>query len=735
MIVKPEAIELLSTKKEEQATNGWEKLLPLLDPAIVNLPRYKNSWKSLDKNSVFYLTHTMVKFPWLNHFALAGVILESEARLAHPTNPITQVHSLLLWAIPTHYPDVTALKPAEALIAFFGDPPRHRGVTACASYTSIQLHVHHYLTSLSDEERAKLLPFVFPTLIVTPQLTKLRSYVEGKSRAKRKEQTFAVVRDFHALIVMGRRRYKWLVDLDVQVQQVSELVKQGEVALPVVIQCKDFDNQHELTFRVWDRRSWMEIHKKGYADKTLRIKSRVESELFLQLVGDLPDSPWFLRAAEVGVMGRRLQDSKTKKYLQDRNLPTSFFQSTSSGLLNSSYSLGFILRRARRATAGTPEDSRVLFSVEPLLTGAVVGLFALVCLTQSGMRVGELLQVTGDKDCMKIGLFPQFNEINGHDPNATKMLFWQLFPKGSTERQSYPVSPAMQEALKVFGELHRRFCGDFKEVSPSNRFSHSRRFKGKHKFVLQWNGKQLRRITVENCLDFLLLDHMCLDQNGRPVRITAHILRHGVAGYLRNQGVPLEEIAGLLKQVNIIITAYYSKLSPQDLHMKLGPFLTRLGDIAEIDPATIRTVGDIQILGREALKRYGILRHTPGGTCSVFTPCEVQFKCAGCQYYIPDPTRRGEVREKISSCSKTIRFLEESGDCLQADVQKAHRRNWERVELEINALDDIKLTTPPFESVLKEFGIDNLDEVDDEWLLILKGQPKFLSSGDKDEHS
>jgi len=707
--------------------------LPLLDPAVVNLPRHKDSWKNLDKELVFYLTHTVAKFSWINHLALAGLILQNEGGLAHPVQPLSAIHALLLWAIPTHYPDVTALKPAEALIIFFDDPPKCRGVTACSSYTSIQLHVHHYLTSLSDEARTKLFPFVFPTLIYTPQLAKLRRHSEGKSRAKRKEQAFAVVRDFHALIIMGRRRYKWLVDLDVQVQQVSELVKKGQAILPMVIQCKDFDHQNELTFRVWDRRSWLESYKKDYHVKTLYRKREAQDELFLQLVGDLPDSPWFLRAVEVGTM-TGLRDSRAKKYLQDRNLPAYFFQSSSSGLLNPHLSLGTTLARARRIAAGTPEDSRVLFSVEPLLAGAAVGLFTLVCLTQSGMRIGELLQVTGDKDCMKIGFFPQFNEANGHDPNAAKMLFWQLFPKGSTERQSYPVTPAMQEALKVFGEIHRRFCGDFKEISPLNSFSHSRRFRGKHKFVLQWNEKQLRRLTVENCLDFLLLDHMCLDQNGKPIRITAHILRHGVAGYLRNQGVPLEEIAGLLKQVNLVITDYYSKLSPQDLHMKLGPFLTRLGDIAEIDPATIRTVGDIQILGREALKRYGILRHTPGGTCSVFTPCEVQFKCAGCQYYIPDPTRRGEVREKISSCSKTIRFLEESGDCLQADVQKTHRRNWERVELEMNALDAVKLTTPPFESVLKDFGIDNLDEVDDEWLLTLKGQPKLLSSGDKDEH-
>ena len=73
MTAKPVAIESLSAKKEEQATNGWEKLLPLLDPTVVNLPRHKDSWKNLDKELVFYLTHTVAKFPWINHLALADL--------------------------------------------------------------------------------------------------------------------------------------------------------------------------------------------------------------------------------------------------------------------------------------------------------------------------------------------------------------------------------------------------------------------------------------------------------------------------------------------------------------------------------------------------------------------------------------------------------------------------------------------------------------------------------------
>ncbi len=721
---------LVTRTKEDSPSNGWEELLPLLDPVVVNTPRAKNAWAKVERQLVYWLTHTVTLFPWLNHLALASVIY-SESGVAHTRYKTNTLHSFLRWAIPEHYPDVASLKPGEALLAYFGDPPRRRGQSASEAYHSFQLHMQYYLESLPAEDRTKLTPFLFPFLLYTPQLRNLSRRAYHKGEEKRKEQAFAVVKDLHALVVMGRQRYQWLADLEAQVQQITELEKEHRITLPAVIQCQDLD-KHALTFRVWDRSSWLQHHRKAYSKTTLRYQSP-DRTLFLQLVGPLPDTSWFLRAAELGAFASRQENQVRRKYFRDCNIPP--FRHPVKGILTSNLSVANTLARARQAAAGTPEDSRVLFCVEPLLAAAVVGLFALVCLTQSGMRIGELQQVSFDDECMKIGFFPTFDEQSeGFSENSVKLFFWRLYPKGSPERQPFAVTPYMQEALKVFGEVHNRFCGYFQEVSSKDaHFSHARQFPGKHRFVLQWNGKHLYSTEIESCLDFLLLEHLCLDSNGGRTRITAHVLRHGVAGYLRQQGIPLQDIATLLHQVNLIITDYYSKLSPQDLFAKVGPALTRLGDVAEIDPSTLRTVGDIQKLGQEALKRFGVLRRIPGGTCAVFTACEVQFKCAGCPSYIPDPTRAAEVQEKISGCARTAQFLQASGDFLQAEVQRAHGRHWERIAKEMQALAAIELTTPPFESVLKEFGIENLEEVNDEWLLTLKQQPR-LSPGGNPSH-
>ena len=729
MATQSQALE--TRTKENESCNGWQKLLPLLYPAVVNAPRVGSVWQKLDRQLVTWFIRTVSQFPWLNHLALVSVIY-TECGAVHAKEMTARLHWFLRWSIPERYPDVSSLKPVEALSAFFGDPPQPRGNNVCSAYHSVQLHTQRYLQSLPAEERTRLTPFLLPPLVQTRELSELKKRAYHKTREKRKEQAFAVVKDLHALVVMGRRRYQWLADLDTQVQRIAELVDRQQITLPAGIQCQDLDNRQDLTFRVWNRVSWIQAHRKAYSQDVLRRRTQ-NTGLFLQLVGSLPDTPWFLRAAEWGSFSRRGDQNDHRKYYEECNI--ALFGHPGKGLINPNTGVSYSLTRAREVAKGTPEDSRVLFCTEPLLAAAAVGLFAFVCLTQSGMRIGELLQVSGDKQCMKIGLFPIFDEKTGAwSENVSKLFFWQLYPKGSTERQPYPVTPFMQEALKVWMQVHDRFCDRFKPVPPSaHQFLHARRFPGEHPFVLQWQGEHLSIAAVEMCMDFLLLEHFCLDSNGKRTRITSHVLRHAVATYLRQQGVPLQDIAALLHQVNLVITDYYSQPSPQDLFAKVGPALTRLGEVAEIDPSTLRSVGDIQQLGQEAIKRFGVLRHIPGGTCADFTSCEVQFKCASCPSYVPDPKRIDEVREKIVSCSRTAQFLQASGDYLQAEVQRVHGRHWERIAKEMQALAVVELASPPYESTLEEFGLDNLDEVDDEWLLTLKHQPQ-LPSGENQSH-
>lgn len=717
---------------EESITNGWEELRPLLDPVVIAASRDCGDWQHLDAETVFWLSHTAAQSPWLNHLALAGVIYAAGGA-AHPVQPIKQTLCFLRWAIPDHYPDLAALKVEEALAAYYGDPPHDRGTNAARAYGALQLYMQRYLESMSAEKRAELGPFLLPRFARSGRLAKLQVQAQNHSQAERKDQAFAVVRELPALVTLGRQRYKWLADLDLQVQQTVTAVTTSQLTLPALIKIKDLDNRCEVVFRVWDRRSWIIAHSTTYSTDLVRLAQQqpnkvAGADVFLQLVGSLPETPWFLRAIEAGLFQGVKPSPDARRYMLKWQVL--FPGQAQAGLLRPSPSLGQTLGDARRSAAHTPEDSAILFCVEPLLAGATVGLFVLVSLVQTGMRIGELMQVTLDRECLETTRLPEFDDQTGTWREGSQQIYWRLYPKGHEKRERYLVTAQMLEAMLVMLDLHKRLYGEKSlQAVPAcqgSQFSHARRYPGKHKFVLQWGGHHLPIQTLQKCLSFLLLEHPCRNLAGQPTRITPHLLRHGVAGWLRVQGIPLEEIMALLKQVNLAVTDYYSKLSPQDLYQKIGPALTALANLSESDPAALRTVEDIQTLVENALKRYGVLRHTPGGTCAVFTPCEVQFKCASCPHYIPDPDRRQEVQEKIANHVKAVALFGELGDYLQAEAHQAQRHAWERIEKEMFALAQVNLASPPLDSVLTELGGDDFGE---ELLLNLAAWPQ-LPSGD-----
>ncbi len=721
MTINSRVLQPTPQSEEKQRDNGFEKLCPYLDPAVLNAPCLENVWKKLDRKLVTYLHNTVAKnnYPWLNHLSLVTNIY-SGSGLVDSLGKVRALNNFLRWAIPKPYLNVKSLDPVGALVDYFGDPPQPKGMAAFSAYTAQQLHLQGYLISLSTDERKKLEVFSLPLLFSAPKLTKLGAHVTDAGKSKRKEQAHAVVRALIPLIAMGQRRYKWLANLDTQFQRVSEEVKSGRATLPAVIHCRDLDNSQDLTFRVWNRKSWVAAHQDKYYKDTKKRNRNSDGTLFLQLVGVLPDTPWFLHAAEVGALVNHPCPA-ARKYLKDCS--TALFKA-SNGLLLPSQPLAKILKRAQTTATATPNDSRILFLVEPLLVGTALGLFTLVSLTQTGMRIGELQQVSLDETCIRIGHVPQFD--GQHGKLSQELMFWYLYPKGKTDdRQPYAVTHFMQEAMAIWMQTYQRFCGGWKHVSANDHeFSHAYKLPGKYKFAFQWSGQHLPRESIESCLDFLLLEHTCLDSSGKPTRITAHVLRHGVAGYLRNQGVPLQDIMALLKQVNIEVTAYYSQPSKEDLYQKVGPVLTRLGEKLEmeIDSATIRTPADIEPVKQEALKHFGMLLQVAGGNCCSLQSCAVQFQCASCSSYVPDPARRHEVENKIAFIKNWIQMCEAKGDHIQARILRSQLHSWQRVLKEIEALQTVQLETRPLSDLLTEVGVN---KVSDESLLL----PMLLRGG------
>jgi hypothetical protein len=326
-----------------------------------------------------------------------------------------------------------------------------------------------------------------------------------------------------------------------------------------------------------------------------------------------------------------------------------------------------------------------------------VGLFVLVSIVSTSMRVGELQQVTYDQDCMERGYLPQFDDQKKQWVHGPERTFWRVYPKGGQRRERYFVSSTMLEALLALHDLHLRYYGPIKPIPAQptqEQFSHTRRYPDRYRFVLQWAGVHLSSCTLNKCLTFLLLEHPCQDQAGQPIHITPHLLRHAVAGWLHKEDFSLDQIMGVLKHVNAAVTTYYAMLSPDELYRKLAPLLTSLAELVDLDPSVVRSGEQLRNLQEQALKRYGLLRQIPGGTCTTVHPCEVHFKCANCSYYIPDPARRNDIEQMVTIGTEVIQFYHQHGDHLLAEAECTRQRSWQRVLTEMDQIEACQLMPP-----------------------------------------
>lgn len=718
----------------EVPDHGAAALSARLDPRMVAALPDPGLWSQMPREIVTYLIRNCSQSPWFNHLALASVIYVS-SRVADPGHCVQNVHRFLRWAIPEHFPDLAHLRLEPALKAYFGDPSKGAGLNLFKSYHALQLHVERFLASLSPEQRVALMPFLLPSLTSSPALTRLASRASEKSQRARKAKAFAVVKHLPDLVGLARRRYRWLSDLDDQLQQVEAAVQSGDLNLPMEITCPSPEGAEKLHFRAWNRASWTAAHDEVYSPKALpRTDSPQAPEpLFLQCVGELPENPWFLNAVAQGALhGPSSLSADARQYLAKWGVGK--LDPGVAGLLTTNRVMTPVLQVARHTAAGTPEDSRIVFCVGPLLAAAAVGLFVVVSVVSTGMRIGELQQVTLDRDCMEMLDLPAYDDQSGKWIPGPSHLYWRLYPKGRSQRERYLVTSQMNEAMFILLDLHKRFYGEHSlrtvRCSVFPQFTHGRRFPGKHRFVLQWSGRHLSHQSLTRCVQFLLLEHVCRDDQNHPVPITVHLLRHGVAGWLRQKGFPLEEIMLLLKQVNITVTDYYAQLSPDHLHQKLGPALTALAELAGTDPALIRSAEDIRCVAQEALLRYGALRRTPGGYCGTFDPCMVHFTCATCRFYVPDPRRRAEVAAKLILSEQIMNLRREAGDHLEADDERVHHREWERILKEMDAMEQVPLVAPSCETVLQNLADSDLKDL----LLPRPSEHLTLLSGEKSSH-
>jgi len=707
------------------------KLLEKSDPELSSIfPDYKERLEGLTYKILNWLV-TKMESPYLNHIIICAFAI-NDKRAQGIYMLLGRLLSFLNWAIPCHYPDLTSLNPANAIEKLFKSSETGlEGVTAQKAYLGTQFHVEYFLDQLTENQQTRLIPYILPKLVQLRRIMKLRSNVEAQRRTKRKTVVHATVEKSIELMFLAYSRIDFLKRLERVLEEIKPMIQSGKLLLPHDITIKSIDQSEIWTFRVWNRANWISQHKDKYYQNINWYIHQVEyfdtNELFLQFIGEIPKNGWFLEAVSIGVLqGSNINNPKIKEFLKRQNIPQGLFRhNCKSGILHQKKSTAKRLVKMFDSASGDKNDPPALFTVKELLNAAILGLFAYITMDSTSMRMGELQQVSMDEECMKKGFLGAYDDKNEQWEKGDVHTVWYLYPKNEDkERKRYRINKRIIQCLYEWLQVYKKHHGSNLELVSAlfseDAFSHSRKYPDTYRFVLQWEGKQIPSETINVCITFLFMDHIVLDSTGKPFRITGHIFRHVSLTKDAQAGATIDELMEKAKHIDERATFYYSQ-PPYDLnYQEIGPLLTELGNSVDmdIDLTAIRSLPDIQQILFQIIKTCGVVRKLPGGICGKYETCPVQFRCASCYHYLPEPARDHEVKELIEVEKQNKKNYESEKLYLLAHQEDQIIHDWEHVLAEMEISKNIISIEIPKD--FPEAHFDNPDDTDKDDLFFLK---------------
>ena len=343
----------------------------------------------------------------------------------------------------------------------------------CSYYLTCVKQVNTWLNTLPPAEKAIYLRFLLPPIhpLLVQGLTKHRQMIQH-SQQTRKEETDAVVIQFSDLRAEAHYRYNRIVRLHQAyldaIKEIRHRQAQGETDLfPFAFSYEEGSDpehgipaQERLSFRVWNRRSFVLAHREDYKRSTFyyyknryyeRYSEKCSSysavgddQLLLEFVkaerlndDAPPESLWFLELFERDVVGSHPlsgsdEEIATKKqwfqawgYLDGgKDEEVNPFYGCVPGVLHWSREDGtdLFVCEARKRTGC------LFLPVESLYVAATFGVLSVDVFTTTGMRMNEILQLRLTPECFVRLQMPA--PAGAKDQSPRIRYAFRLLPKG-----------------------------------------------------------------------------------------------------------------------------------------------------------------------------------------------------------------------------------------------------------------------------------------------------------------
>jgi hypothetical protein len=187
---------------------------------------------------------------------------------------------------------------------------------------------------------------------------------------------------------------------------------------------------------------------------------------------------------------------------------------------------------------------------------------------------------------------------------------------------------------------------------------------------------------------FLLHGMVFQTKEGKPVVLKAHLLRHAFATYaVQVAQVPIDIVAEWLKQKDLEVTRYYSRVPESLVAEEHGTFVTHLALQVDVREIFLRSPKEIREQIDQAKRCVGTLIPVTGGECTLDGQCPSQFACIGCPAKTPDPAKRYQVEHMRKRGLEKLAYCHQEGLVLEVERLKQLIHHCETELLEMDAIE------------------------------------------------
>ncbi|MGG4471197.1 tyrosine-type recombinase/integrase [Paenibacillus alvei] len=647
----------------------WYILNSKIDHEILKLTDSlgHNMWDAVDPSIIDYINRNCLNFPWSNHIALIAVVRTSFRKYV-PSSikavikglnarfkvlfPVLGISSMNDWNIDhlTNYINKVVL-------------PEH---TDNQRYTFLKMYEpasdminRFYENKLNVEQKAKLKKYIIPRLYEN-FFDQLGKKVISQQKANRKKETDAIVPYYAKL--RGEAHFRWNLVSRLK-NKYNEVLKNRikyNNNFPIPFHFEE-NNQYKHYFIIWDRRTYIFEHQEHYSNKTIKNAkegvlgfSEESNEKFLEYVKTtdinnetIEDHPyWFLELFRNGMFGNSPNSSKN----QERAKIDTYFLSHGYGDICKQESFkspfrtkdiglmryGKFMKNAQQISNGT------LFNMESVYACCTFALAALEIFTTTGARINELRQISASKECMVVLREEPHPHSTHTEPIKRKLL--RLVPKGRTELENYFIG---EEAARCLNQIVQLLKETYNEsIIPEISFTGDRSylFKENKPYIFQYNRKHLSSQSLTASLRFLLHGIYFKTDEGIPILMKPHLLRHAFATHaVQVEKIPIDIVREWMHQKNVEVTEYYSAPTTAQLAANADIWLTSIASHINVGHAVKRSPSEIRDLYNDAKDKVGALTNVIGGSCSTDAFCPVKFACVGCAAKIPEPEKKEQI--------------------------------------------------------------------------------------------